>query len=108
LTAHRIDLVLYLVTAVVACALLFFVLSLSSGQPLVLIVYSASILLLTIGSNTGPNKARLLIPAVTLLLPPAVALAKVRHREAIAILTTAGALSAWFGGYLALIWTWSP
>lgn len=108
LVGHRISLMLYVVTAVVLCALLFFVLAASSGQRLVLVAYSAAMLLLTLGSNTGQNKARLLIPAFTLLLPPAAALAKVRAREAIAILFVLGAISAWFGGYLALIWRWSP
>lgn len=108
LGGRRVSVVVFVVTAVVASALLFFVLSISGRQPLVLIVYSAAILVLTLGSDTGSNKARLLIPAFGLLLPPASALARARPRDAIAIIATLTVVSAWFGGYLALVWHWSP
>ncbi|MGN6162078.1 MAG: hypothetical protein ACTHOG_10315, partial [Marmoricola sp.] len=100
--------VLYVVAAVVIGAVLLLLLSISSRQPLMLIVYSAGVLALTLASDTGFNKGRLLLPAFALLLPPATALAKARLRESVVILGFAGAASAWFGGYLLLIWHWSP
>lgn len=108
LEGHRNFLMLYVVTAVVLCAVLLLVLSISSRQPLVLVLYSASVLALTLASNTGFNKARLLVPAFALLLPPALALAKARTHDAVAVVATGALASAWFGGYLALIWHWSP
>jgi len=107
-TGHRNSLELYVVSAVVLCAGLFLLLSLSARQPLILVAYSASVLVLTLASSTGLNKARLLIPAFALLLPPAAALARARTRDAIAIVGMFSAVSAWFGGYLAFIWPCSP
>jgi hypothetical protein len=108
LSTDRNFLMIYVVTALVVLAALLLYLSISARQPLVLVLYSAGVLLLTLGSNTGYNKGRLLVPAFALLIPPAVALAKARTRDAVAILVLLVAVSAWFGGYLAFIWHWSP
>lgn len=99
---------LYEVTGAVFVAALLLVLSASARQPKPLLVYSAALFVVTIGSNTGPNKARLMIPAFALLLPVATALARARTRDTVAVLTTFAGASAWFGGYLALIWPRSP
>jgi hypothetical protein len=108
LTGRGVDLDMYVVLLVVLVGVLLFVIGAWSGQPLPLLAYSAAMLALTLGTVSDQNKARLLLPAYTLLLPVASALARARLREACAVLAFLAAVSAWFGGYLALIWGWSP
>jgi hypothetical protein len=60
------------------------------------------------GDSYFNSKARYLIPAFTLLLPVAAALAKTRRAVAVVVLTVMTLLSAGYGAYLCLVWTHSP
>jgi hypothetical protein len=76
--------------------------------PWPLIVYGALVLAIDLGSNGLMNsKARLLLPAFTLLLPPAVALAKSRRGTLITALAAIVLASAWFGGYAITGWQYA-
>jgi hypothetical protein len=72
------------------------------------VVYAAGVLVMDLGSNGLMNsKARLLLPAVTLLIPVAVALGRRRTSTAAAVLVAAALLSAWFGGYALTGWSYA-
>lgn len=100
---------LYLVTLVLALAVLFFVLSVLSRQPWPLLLYSALLLAVTLGGSGYYNaKARFLVVAFPLLLAPATALARARRGTAVSVLVFLIAFSAYCGGYLLLVWNHSP
>jgi len=70
-----------------------------------LLVYAAAVLAMDLGSNGLMNsKLRLMIPAVTLLVP--VALALVKRRPSTAVLTCCAlvAVGSWFGAYAITTW----
>ncbi|WP_447005202.1 hypothetical protein ACRAKI_01220 [Saccharothrix isguenensis] len=70
-----------------------------------LIVYGAGVLAMDLGSNGLMNsKARLLVPAFTLLLPVALALARRRTGTVVAVLVGVSVFSAWFGAYAITAW----
>lgn len=99
----------YVVTLVLAVAAVLLVLSVLDRQPWPVLAYSAAVFAMTAGgAGYYHSKARLLLPAFTLLLPIAAAAERVRLRNWAAILAVLAASSAWFGGYLALIWPYSP
>jgi hypothetical protein len=76
--------------------------------PWPLVVYAAGVLVMDLGSNGLMNsKARLLLPAVTLLVPVAVSLTKRRPGTASAVLVGVAVASAWFGGYALTGWTYA-
>ena len=76
--------------------------------PWPLVVYAAGVLVMDLGSNGLMNsKARLLLPAFTLLVPVAVALTKRRPRTALAVLVGVAVASAWFGGYALTGWSYA-
>jgi len=70
-----------------------------------LLVYGIGVLLMDLASNGLMNsKVRLMVPAFTLLIPVAIALAK---RRTSTMLITLGALvvtSSWFGAYAITTW----
>jgi hypothetical protein len=67
------------------------------------------LLVTTIGGYEMYNaKARFLLVAVPLLLPVATALAKTRTAGAVVTISTLTLISAYFGGYLLLVWHLSP
>ncbi|GGM46162.1 membrane protein [Micromonospora sonchi] len=100
---------LFVVSVVVLLALMFFVLSLLDRQPWQLLLYSGLLLVTTLGSAGYYHaKARFLLPAFPLLLPAAVALARTGRARAVTVLVAMTAFSTYFGGYLLLIWKWSP
>ncbi|MFI6100951.1 hypothetical protein ACIA8G_35850 [Lentzea sp. NPDC051213] len=73
-----------------------------------LIVYGLGVLIMDIGSNGLMNsKARLLLPAFTLLIPVALALAKRRMSTLLTLLGFATLLSAWFGAYALAVWQYA-
>jgi hypothetical protein len=73
-----------------------------------LVLYGALVLAMDLGSNGLMNsKARMLLPAFTLLLPVALALAKRQPRTMIAVLTAIAAASAWFGAYALTGWPYA-
>jgi hypothetical protein len=58
-----------------------------------------------LGANGLMNsKARLLLPAFTLLIPPAMALAKRRPGTVVTVLVGVVVASAWFGAYSLTGW----
>ncbi|RAG81601.1 hypothetical protein DN069_32015 [Streptacidiphilus pinicola] len=100
---------LYLVTLVLAVAVLLFVLSVLDRQPWPLLVYSGLLLAVTLGGSGYYNaKARFLVVAFPLLLKPAVALAHARRGTVVSVLVFLTLVSAYCGGYLLLVWNHSP
>ncbi|WP_231500291.1 hypothetical protein [Saccharothrix sp. NRRL B-16314] len=88
---------------VVALALV--VLSFRRGLEWPLIVYGVGVLAMDLGSNGLMNsKARLLLPAFTLLVPVAAALARRRTSTVAAVLVGVSVFSAWFGAYAITAW----
>jgi hypothetical protein len=97
---------LYEVTAVVLASVVLLVLLVFLRPPWPLLAYAAGLLVLTIGgAGYYHAKARFLLPAFPLLLPVAVALAHARLRVAAVVLPALALASAWYGGYLLLLWT---
>ncbi|NHO81798.1 hypothetical protein HA073_12250 [Micromonospora sp. CMU55-4] len=107
--AQPTALTMYVVTLVVLIALALFVLSALDRQPWQLLLYSGLILLTTLGAAGYYHaKARFLLPAFPLLLPVAVALARAGWARAVTVLTPLLIVSAYFGGYVLIIWNRSP
>nr|WP_238598839.1 hypothetical protein [Saccharothrix sp. ALI-22-I] len=91
---------------VVALALV--VLSFRRGLEWPLIVYGIGVLAMDLGSNGLMNsKARLLLPAFTLLVPVALALARRRTSTVVAVLVGVAVFSAWFGAYAITAWQYA-
>jgi len=73
-----------------------------------LIVYGVGVLIMDIGSNGLMNsKARLLLPAFTLLIPLALMLARRRTSTLLTALGLAILMSAWFGAYSLAVWQYA-
>jgi hypothetical protein len=73
-----------------------------------LLVYGIGVLVMDLGSNGLMNsKARLLLPAFTLLIPAALAIAKRRTTTAVALLSGLAVFSAWFGAYAITAWQYA-
>lgn len=73
-----------------------------------LLTYGAAALLMDIGSNGMMNsKARLLIPAFTLLVPVALALAKRRPTTMVVTLAAVAVAGSWFGAYSLTAWQYA-
>jgi hypothetical protein len=76
--------------------------------PWPLIAYGALVLAMDLGSNGLMNsKARLLLPAFTLLLPPAIGLAKRQRGTVLTVLAAVVVGSAWFGAYAITGWQYA-
>jgi hypothetical protein len=100
---------LYEVTAVLLASVLLIILLAFLRPPWPLLAYAAGLLALTIGgAGYYHSKSRFLLPAFPLLLPLAVALGRAPMRVPAVVLPALALASAWFGGYLLLIWTASP
>ncbi len=70
-----------------------------------LIVYAAAVLAMDLASNGLMNsKVRLMVPAFTLLIPVALALAKRRPSTAVLTLCALAVASSWFGAYALTSW----
>jgi hypothetical protein len=70
-----------------------------------LIVYGVGVLAMDLASNGLMNsKARLMVPAFTLLIPVAVGLAKRRPSTMVIVLCAIAVGSAWFGAYSITSW----
>jgi len=70
-----------------------------------LLVYSAGVLAMDLASNGLMNsKARLMVPAFTLLIPVALALAKRRPSTTVVTLSALAVASSWFGAYALTSW----
>ncbi|MCP3822532.1 glycosyltransferase family 39 protein [Streptomyces sp. A3M-1-3] len=93
-----------MVLVIVAVALLLFALFVLDRPPLPLLVYTAVLLLITVGgSGFFESKARFLLPAFPLLLPPAAAMAKTRPGAAVLVTVALAGLSFSYGTYLLTI-----
>lgn len=70
-----------------------------------LMVFAAGVLVMDLGANGLMNsKARLMIPAFTLLIPVALALARRRPSTAVLTLCALAVASSWFGAYSITSW----
>ncbi|MFI7210070.1 hypothetical protein [Micromonospora maritima] len=97
------------VSVVLVLSLMFLVLGVLDRQPWQLLLFSALMLVTTLGAaGYYHSKARFLLPAFALLLPAAVGLARAGRARAVTVLVALTAFSTYFGGYLLLIWTRSP
>jgi hypothetical protein len=94
--------------AVLAGALVLLVVCWRRRVPWPLVVYAAGVLVMTLASNGLMNsKARLALPAITLLVPVALGLTKRRRSTALAVVVAATLASAWFGGYAVTDWSYA-
>ncbi len=74
-----------------------------------LAVYAALVLAVTFATaGYHHSKPRLLVVAFPLVIPFARVLAAAPRRSALAVAVTAALGSAWYGGYLLVVWTGSP
>jgi hypothetical protein len=70
-----------------------------------LAVYGVIVLVLVIGqAGYYHSKPRLLVPALLILVPPAIALGRARPRTAALVLAACGVFGLWFGSYLITVW----
>ncbi|MGP3984777.1 glycosyltransferase family 39 protein [Streptomyces sp. KR80] len=73
------------------------------GQPLPLVVYATAMVVISlVGSGYFGSRPRLMMPAFPLLLPPALALLRLRASRAALILATAALASAAYGAWTLL------
>jgi hypothetical protein len=106
--SHESPFAFYLVTAVLLLYVALFVISLIDRQPWQLLVYSGVLLLIALADATYyQSRARFMVPAFTLLIPIAVALARTKPARAVTVLITLAIASAYIGGYLDEIWKYS-
>ncbi|MFI1014317.1 glycosyltransferase family 39 protein [Streptomyces sp. NPDC020965] len=92
--------------AVVAASVVLFALFALDRPPLALVVYTAVLVLITVGgSGFFESKPRFLLPAFPLLLPVARGLARARPGTAVVVTAALAGLSFAYGAYLL---TWSP
>jgi hypothetical protein len=84
------------------------VLSVMQRQPWPLLTYSSVLFVTTVGgANFYHTDPRHLLPAFPVLLPLAVGVARLRIRNSVALIGLLAVISAWYGGYLALLWGFS-
>ncbi|MFF9908954.1 glycosyltransferase family 39 protein, partial [Streptomyces olivaceus] len=101
---ERPQLFLVMVTIVLLGALVLYVMSLTGGgQPLPLLVFTGLLVAIVLGSSgVYFPRARFLLPGFPLLLPVALALARVRTGVTVAVVSGAALTSAAFGGHMLL------
>jgi hypothetical protein len=106
-TERDTTLVQYLAALVLVLSLVLLIVA--RRQPLPLLVYSGALLFLTVTAGGYMySKGRLMMPAFALLLPLAAGMARLHRRTLAATLALVVGASAWYGGYLMLVWTASP
>ncbi|UWP84110.1 hypothetical protein Dfulv_07630 [Dactylosporangium fulvum] len=70
-----------------------------------LTVYGLIVLVLVVGQGGYyHSKPRLLVPALLILVPPAVALGRAKPRTVALVLAACGAFGLWYGSYLITVW----
>lgn len=100
---------LLMVTAIIAVTVVLLAISAAERVRWELQVYGLLVVVLSFGAaGYYQSKARLVLPAFTLLIPIAHALAGARRSTRVIILTGAALVSAWYGGYLLLQAPYSP
>lgn len=73
-----------------------------------LMVYGLGVLVMDLGSNGLMNsKARLLLPAFTLLIPVALGLAKRKPATTLVVLAAVAVVSGWFGAHALVTWPYA-
>ena len=89
-------------------SLVLLVVAVRMRLPWPLLVYAAAVLI-TVWASDGQihSRVRLLLPAVPLLIPVAVGLARRRTGTAVAVVVAVTLASAWFGGYTLTIWRYA-
>jgi hypothetical protein len=91
---------------IAAVALVVVAIRLRIGWPL--ITYGALVLAMDVGSNGLMNsKARLLLPAFTLLIPIAIGLSRRQRGTMVTVLIGVVLASAWFGAYVLTGWQYA-
>ncbi|MEV8530790.1 hypothetical protein [Streptomyces sp. NPDC051211] len=96
-------LVTTVVPVVIVVALVMAVLLARAWAPLPLLVYTGTLLVITLGgAGFFESKPRFLLPAFPLLLPAAAAMARARPRTAVAVTAALAGLSYGYGTYLLL------
>lgn len=76
--------------------------------PWPLLVYGVAVLVMNVGSNGLMNsKARLLLPAFTLLIPVAIGLARRKPATALLVLSAVAVASGWFGAHALVVWSYA-
>jgi hypothetical protein len=95
---------------VLAVSVVLLVVSVLHRQPLVLVLFSAAMLVLALGDAAYFNsRARFLLPAFALLLPVANGLARLRSRASLVLLLGSAALiSAAYGGFVVFVYPDAP
>nr|WP_254705984.1 hypothetical protein [Streptomyces vilmorinianum] len=103
------QLFLVVVSLVLIAAAALFPLCVADRQPLPLLVFAGVLLLVVLGSGgVYFPRARFLLPAFPLLLPPALAICRARRHVAALVLAGAALSSAWLGGHMLLVWPGPP
>ncbi|MFG2553729.1 hypothetical protein ACGFWF_27770 [Streptomyces sp. NPDC048581] len=103
------ELFLVMVTLTLVASVVLFGLSVGDRQPVPLLVFTAVLLAIVLGSGgVYFPRARFLLPAFPLLLPVALHLSHASRRYRTLALTTAVVGSAYFGAYMALVWPAAP
>ena len=94
--------------ALLVVAIALVVIGVRQRVPWPLVLYGALVLAMDIGSNGLMNsKARMLLPAFTLLVPVAGALVRRRPGTMVITLASIAVASAWFGAYALTGWTYA-
>ena len=94
--------------ALIVAALTLVVVAIRRRLEWPLIVYAVGVLVMDLGANGLFNsKARLMLPAFTLLVPVAIALAKRRPSTALTVLGWFVLAGCWFGAYSVTAWSYA-
>ncbi|KUM74687.1 hypothetical protein AQI70_17775 [Streptomyces curacoi] len=100
---------LVLVTLTLITSVVLFGLSVWDRQPVPLLVFTAVLLTIVLGSGgVYFPRARFLLPAFPLLLPVALHLSRATRRHRVLVLAAAVAGSAYCGAHMALVWPGAP
>jgi hypothetical protein len=93
----------------IVAALLLLLLIFPGRAPLPLIVYSATVFALAVGTaGYHWSKPRFLLPAFPLLLVPSSWLARLPSSILVPLFVVVASISAWYGSYILLEWPASP
>ena len=105
----RTTLQLLMVTAVIAVTIALLAISAAERLRWELQLYGLLVVLISFGAaGYYQSKARLIVPAFTLLIPIAQGLARARRSTRLIILITLALISAWYGAYLLVYAPYSP
>lgn len=97
------------VTVIIAVAIMLLAISAAERVRWELQLYGLLVVVLAFGAaGYYQSKARLILPAFTLLIPVAQSLARARRTTALIVLGAAALASAWYGAYLLVHAPYSP